>query len=225
MPWNKTQNISGSQGPAGPSAISTDAGNTSSLGSDGLIYTPLAAGDGFAPGTRMLFAMATAPLGWVSDTSLDNRALRVMSANGSTGGTISFSDIFRSGRSTDGHTLSESQMPSHGHGISDPGHSHGLGDPGHGHGVNDPGHDHPYLGRRETSGSAGGSGEVCKGNETRQTENRGTNISVNGSGTGIYVNGAAAGIGISNNGGNEAHAHGLPSFDLAYVDVLIAERQ
>ena len=34
----------GIQGPAGPSAVSTDAGNTATLGTDDLIYVPAAGG-------------------------------------------------------------------------------------------------------------------------------------------------------------------------------------
>ena len=34
-----TGGAAGPQGPAGPTAVSVDAGNTSTLGTDGLIYT------------------------------------------------------------------------------------------------------------------------------------------------------------------------------------------
>ena len=54
--WNKQTNIqgpaganstvAGPQGPAGPTAVSTDDENASRLGSDGLIYTPAASGGG-----------------------------------------------------------------------------------------------------------------------------------------------------------------------------------
>ena len=45
MPWSKTQNIRGPAGPqgaAGPTTPSTDAGNLTRAGSDGLLYTPAA---------------------------------------------------------------------------------------------------------------------------------------------------------------------------------------
>jgi hypothetical protein len=44
------QGVEGPQGPAGPSTVSADAGNTSKLGTDGLIFTPAApAATGFLP--------------------------------------------------------------------------------------------------------------------------------------------------------------------------------
>jgi hypothetical protein len=59
--------------------------------------TAAANGISFPAGTRLLFAQAAAPTGWVQDTSagINDRAIRVVNtAGGGTGGTIPFSTLF-----------------------------------------------------------------------------------------------------------------------------------
>ena len=77
-------------------------------------------------GTNMLFYQAAAPTGWTQVTTVNDRALRVVSGTGATtGGTTAFSTYF-SGSSTVGSTaITEAQMPSHTHSVNDPTHSHG----------------------------------------------------------------------------------------------------
>jgi len=54
-------------------------------------------------GSKMLFAQAAAPCGWVKDTSHNNKALRVVSGSGGgSGGTQGFTNVFTSGVSTGG---------------------------------------------------------------------------------------------------------------------------
>jgi len=72
----------------------------------------------FASGTRLVFAQASAPTGWVQDTSagINDRAIRVVStAGGGTGGTTGFSTVF---------TTQNVPLLQHTHALSDPGHSH-----------------------------------------------------------------------------------------------------
>ena len=68
----------------------------------------------FPAGTRLLFQQSTAPTGWTKDTSVNDRALRVVSGAVGIGGSVNFSTLFgRTG--TDETTLVASQMPGHGH--------------------------------------------------------------------------------------------------------------
>lgn len=72
----------------------------------------------FPPGTRMLFAQTTAPLGWVKNTSHNESTLRVVSGSAGSGGTFDFSSIFASRSltgSVGGTVLAAWQMPSHTH--------------------------------------------------------------------------------------------------------------
>ena len=71
----------------------------------------------FPTGTLMLFQQQTAPTGWTRQTTHNNKSLRVV--NGTTwsgsGGTIAFTTVFGSGKTTGSHSLSEAEMPSHTH--------------------------------------------------------------------------------------------------------------
>ena len=74
----------------------------------------------FPAGTRMLFQQTSAPSGWTKDTSLNNRALRLVSGSVSNGGGNAFTTVFNSTVTTGGgsvasHTLTTSQIPSHYH--------------------------------------------------------------------------------------------------------------
>jgi hypothetical protein len=80
----------------------------------------------FPSGTRLLFQQSSVPPGWTQDTGIQNDSLlRVVSGAG--GGVYAgsgVSTILRGGASTDDHTLSITEMPSHNHGVNDPGHNH-----------------------------------------------------------------------------------------------------
>ena len=104
-----------------------DAGNNHWLtvfsvpdpGSDGTV-------EPIASGTKMLFNQTSAPTGWTKDTSSNNNsALRVVTGTAGTGGTVDFTTAFASqtpsqsgSASVSNHTLAESEIPSHRHGIS-----------------------------------------------------------------------------------------------------------
>jgi len=76
-------------------------------------------------GTVMPFYQAAAPTGWTQVTTVNDRALRIVSGTGAgTGGSISFSTMFTGSYSTGSFTLTINEMPSHSHSITDPGHNH-----------------------------------------------------------------------------------------------------
>jgi hypothetical protein len=97
------------------------------LTSNGTAWTSAAAA-AFDSGTVMLFAQTTAPTGWTKNTSTgDNSALRVVTGNASTGGSVAFTTAFASQTpsitisgitgSAGATTLSIPQIPSHTHSV------------------------------------------------------------------------------------------------------------
>lgn len=170
---------------------------------------------GVASGTRMLFQQTAAPVGWTKITTSNNTALRVTSGSVQTGGVLDFTAAFASSIATSGtvagHTLTVSQMPSHGHGVSDPGHAHA---------VSDPGHAHSFAGVRVQNNE----GQDGNNDTEAYDQNRSTNPNVTG--IGIFPN--ITGITVAANGGNAAHAHGYTGNPIAlnvkYVDVIIAQK-
>lgn len=84
-------------------------------------------GTGVIPsGTKMLFQQTSAPTGWTKDTTHNNKALRIVNGSVGTGGSNSFTNAFNSTKtvsgttgtssvtisgSTQGHTLTEAQLP------------------------------------------------------------------------------------------------------------------
>ena len=115
-------------------------------------------------GSVILFYQSTAPIGWTRVDTQNNKALRVVSGTGptgggqgsstggSSGGSTNFTSVFTSrtpsgsvsggnvnisfSGSTDNHSLTRAQLPNHRHGMN---HSHYINDPGHRHqwGVDD----------------------------------------------------------------------------------------
>ena len=91
--------------------------------------TAAANGISFPAGTRLLFAQAAAPTGWVQDTSagINDRAIRIVNtAGGGTGGTLPFSTLFSATSAYTGSvtitsgqvgnsTLSIAQLAAHDH--------------------------------------------------------------------------------------------------------------
>ena len=83
--WKRTSPSVGAQGATGPTGAQGNQGNT---GTTGTVFTS---------GTRMLFQQSTAPTGWTKITSgVNDRALRLVSGNVSSGGDYSFSSRFKS---------------------------------------------------------------------------------------------------------------------------------
>ena len=81
----------------------------------------------FPSGTRMLFQQTAAPTGWTKDTTIDDKALRVVSGAVSSGGYVAFStafanrtvsgnvDNFTATGTIGGTALDVTQIPSHQH--------------------------------------------------------------------------------------------------------------
>jgi hypothetical protein len=111
---------------------------------------------GLPAGSRCVFFMQSAPLGWTADNTakVTESTVRVVNVGGGSGGTKNFSDIFKTWNTS---------VPTHNHGISAGNHTHGGSmthshthrDPLHGHSAGGFGapHNHPVTG---PSGSAGG---------------------------------------------------------------------
>jgi len=84
---------------------------------------------GFVAGTLMLFQQTAAPTGWTKQTTHNDKTLRVVSGNASSGGSTAFTSVFtsrtpagsvsvsgsNSGGSVSNTTLTTSTMPSHSH--------------------------------------------------------------------------------------------------------------
>lgn len=146
-------------------------------------HTGGAGGSGFATGTRMLFAQAAAPEGWVqvTDDIANNRMLRVVAgAGGGYGGTHD--------------PVINNVVPAHTHsfttGVQSADHVHSGSTSGesvdHSHAVNDPGHVHTEEGVYQVEDSDGNS--VLDFYPTSRTT-------------------GAAATGIWNSGSSAAHSH------------------
>lgn len=98
----------------GPQGQQGHQGRQGSTGAQGAQGNPNA----FPSGTRMIFQQSSAPTGWTKDTTdTHQRAMRVTSGNVSSGGNQDFTDTFRNW-STNNHTLTAAQIPSHRHWVS-----------------------------------------------------------------------------------------------------------
>ena len=147
----------------------------------------------FPSGTRMLFQQATVPPGWTQDTSVQNDSLLRM-VNGSGGGVHGgngVSSVLWGGASSDGTSLSVSQMPTHSHGVNDPGHNHSI-----------------YYGAWQV------------GSSFQTNFYIGQNSGASGD-TNAGVLNSNTGISIQNNGGGAAHSHTLSALNVNTLDVIV----
>lgn len=134
----------------------------------------------FAAGTRIVFAQDTAPLGWVQDTTVNDRVLTVTSGVGNAdGGAWAIS-----GLTVAGTAITVGQLPAHGHSVSGSTNTAGA----HAHAVGD----------AVLSAAGGGSG-------LRTYSGVGTTANSTTNGDHSHtVTGTAA-----NTGSNETHTHGI----------------
>lgn len=159
--------------------------------------------DAFPSGTRLLFQQSVVPTGWTKDTSLNDRALRVVSGSVSTGGSLAFSAGFTArgiSGSVGATVLSWNEMPVHNHtGVTD---EQGW-------------HAHGYLDRIN---AGGGEANVNGPNSGGSDLARGTD------GAGNH----AHNLSINNAGANWGHGHTLAINNLdmaiAYVDAVVGQK-
>jgi hypothetical protein len=150
-------------------------------------------------GSVLLFYQAAAPTGWTQVTTVNDRALRVVSGSGGvTGGTTAYSTYFNGSFSVGSTTITEAQMPSHTHAVTDPGHTHGI-----------------FPG--------GGNNAILPSADGVQGGNGGSSaFYINSCYRGQLIESVATGISISATGSSTGHAHTIPS--LQYADVIICSK-
>lgn len=100
---------------AGTIGIAVSGVKVGSIDSAGVKTASAVKYDAFPSGTKLLFYSNTAPTGWtIQTTSIDNKALRVVSGSGAgggtggaTGGTTAFTSVFTS------RTISQANLPNY----------------------------------------------------------------------------------------------------------------
>ena len=153
-------------------------------------------------GTRTVFHQASAPLGWVQDTTLTDHTLQVVgAAGGFVGGTNGYSTMFSTQWTSDGHSLSVAELASHNH--TDAGHTHT--DSGHAHTQNAL----TYYNAAGSSFVGGGAGQIVSpgGQATLSS-------------TANIQNGFAS---IQNTGSGNAHSH-TKTFACLYAQVIMCQK-
>lgn len=168
-------------------------------------------------GTRMLFQQATAPTGWTTDTSENDKALRVVSGSTSSGGSVAFSSAFTShtpagsvsttvSGNTEYTTLTAAMLPAHRHFIA----------------ANITGNS---LGALTASNSA------RRGGHEELTSNNSEDYHLGGAGSTDATVGRTSSVGNNNGHRHQISMSGSSSFSgtainlaVRYVDVIIAQK-
>ena len=176
-----------------PSSVAGDKGQKGDTGVTGTVFTS---------GTRMLFQQTTAPTGWTKDSSLNNRALRIVNGSVGSGGGNGFAEVFNSTVTTSsgnvqGHSLTTAQMPDHYHFAFRSGNHGQLRNASN-------------MSANNYPGSGSGAGNWYES----------YNISASGSVSNVGR--------TSSRGSGSSHSHGFtnPNFNLnvLYTDVIIAQK-
>jgi hypothetical protein len=123
------QSVSGTAIPTGALLVNGLYRFTYRSGADAWIVHGRYAPNEFASGVKMLFYADSAPTGWtIFTTSINDKALRVVSGSGAgggtggaTGGTTAFTSVFAA------RTITASNIPDLTITITDPGHTHNVG--------------------------------------------------------------------------------------------------
>lgn len=104
---------------AAGSTVTIQQGNTLNLASDGANIQPNGISTVFPATTSMIFRQATAPPGWVQDTSANDRVLRMVNTatGGATGGNWTITGV-TSTVTVAGHAVAYAEMPQHQHNIN-----------------------------------------------------------------------------------------------------------
>lgn len=206
--------------------IGTASAVTGTAGFTNISFTGSISGDGsgltgvepFPSGTKCIFYQASAPTGWTQVTTINDKALRVVSGTGGgSGGTHGLSSPPSTSHTHTGpshthstpshshshtlsagaHTLSTSQMPSHNHSIAT---------------NSDLGHPPSYVAPARTDGTIG----------ARTTGNTGGSSSHSHSLSGSITSG---GSGTSGSGGTGATSSAGPTaFAPQYIDVIVCSK-
>jgi len=248
--------------------------NSTKVATTAYVTTAVANAEPFPSGTKMIFQQSSAPTGWTKVTSnVNNKALRLVSGNVSSGGNQSFTSAFasrtpagnvgtsgnssasfsanattgestasfsgsvsgntgNSGASTssvstsgtvNNHTLSNNQVPSHGHSFS-------VGNPdSYGSGYRIIRNNSNPGGNANTNSSGGGgshshgfSGSSHSHNVNNHTHSFSGNFSGN---TGNHTHS----VSVSGNTGNHTHSAGSFSgsamdFAVQYIDVIVCSK-
>jgi microcystin-dependent protein len=178
--------------------------------------------DAFPSGTKLLFNQTTAPVGWVKDTTHDNKALRVVSGTAGTGGSVNFTTAFGSQNVGD-TTLTTDQIPVHTHTFSGSGTTGNAG--GHTHTIDDPSHAHVQKSVNQSGTSGGdipsGTNIGTPANTPYSTATAFTGISINAVGDhahSVSISGTTGDL-----GGGTAHSHDI-NIAVQYVDVIICTK-
>lgn len=240
----------GPQGLIGPQGLKGDTGPQGPQGPKG---DPGLAE--FLPGTRLVFFQASAPAGWVqiTDSSADNRLLRIVNtAGGNTGGTIDPTNITGVGAHT--HTISIDGVGNHSHtisiGVVNINHGHDTTTQGqshnhtHGIGGSDGHHQHNYESKGQFA-PYGAAERVCwEGNATYTTPGgQGAHGHGSGGTSNDHTHYGRSGYNSFTNSSLDAHTHGASASDAGshshtasaasagaawaprYVDCILCEKQ
>jgi|SRR3972149_1755057 len=171
---------------------------------DQSIFPPTA---DFQSNTTMTFQQTTAPIGWVKQTTHNDKSFRVVSGTAGSGGSTAFSGVFNAGLNTGSHALTVAELPVHSHGGVTNNSNQNLN------------HNHtggtfqyllkpPYGGSLTGADTAGSGGEQAVGvGDGGVMENRDLNHNHN----------------IQAEGSNAGHTHTL-SLNLQYVDLILAQK-
>ena len=185
--------------------------------------------EAFASGTRMLFHQTSAPTGWTKDTSNNNNsALRVVTGSAGSGGSMDFTSAFSNrsisvsgtasgnvnsgggfsvGYTTNGRTLSESQLASHRHTIKTTDFDNPPGDHrSQGYPNND---SHQATRSTDRSRNRDINSNVCSQTGSSQSHDHNGQINV-----GDHQHSFSTGV---NSSGNN-------DFRVKYVDIIIAQK-
>jgi hypothetical protein len=197
--------------------------------------------DAFPSNTKMLFQQTNAPTGWTKDTTHDNKALRVVSGTAGSGGSVAFTTAFAGSLSTGNttatnqnttatnnnttatnnattaggtvanHTLTSAQMPSHTHTLN----VRGTGD-------------NNAMWHRTVQNLRPANGDSNVATNTALANNATGSSNAHSHGfTGTSHNHTQDSHNHTQNAHThtqDAHNHTLPSFDVAYVDLIIATK-
>jgi microcystin-dependent protein len=115
------------------------------------------------------------------------------------------------------HTLATTQLPAHGHGVTDGTHSHGINDGGHAHGYSDPGHTHTTNASSQVDANQNWTAQGINGLGVSTISSSGVGITILSSGSNISAQSAGSNISVQNTGGGGAHNNIQPTLIVGWI--------